>query len=44
MIEWNFSNEFARNIVIFGVDSSLSSHPDISKNFLVLGEGPTDDN
>ena len=37
----NFGNEFARNIIIFGVDNSSSSHTDISKNnFWVLGEGP----
>ena len=39
---WNFADDFARNIVIFGVDSSSSSHADNRKNnFLVLGEGPT---
>ena len=40
--EWKFGNEFARNVVIFGVDSSSSSHTDNCKNdFLVLGEGDT---
>ena len=29
---WSFGNDFARNVVIFGVDNSSSS--------LVLGEGP----
>ena len=33
---------FARNVVIFGVDNSSSSHTDNKKNFLVLGDGPTD--
>ena len=33
------------NVVIFGVDNSGSSHIDDCKNnFLVLGEGPTNDN
>ena len=37
------SFDFTRNVVIFGVDNSLSSHTDNQKNnFLVLGEGPTD--
>ena len=40
----NFSNDFARNVVIFGTDNSSSSHADNPKNsFLVLGEGPTYD-
>ena len=40
--EWNFGNEFARNVVIFCVDNSSSSHTDNCKNdFLVLGEGDT---
>ena len=39
----NFGDSFARNIVIFVVNNSSSSHADNSKNnFLVLGEGPTD--
>ena len=39
---WNFGNEFARNIVIFNIDCSLSFHADNLKNrFLVLGEVPT---
>ena len=34
--------EFARNVIIFGVDDSSSSHADNHiNNFLVLGEGPT---
>ena len=39
---WNFGNDFARNVIIFGVDNSSSSHSDNCKNmFLILGEGPT---
>ena len=39
---WNFGNDFAKNIVIFDVDNSASSHTDNRKNnFLALGEGPT---
>ena len=41
---WSFANEFARNVIIFGDDNSSSSHADNRKNnFLVLGEGPTED-
>lgn len=41
---WSFGNGFTKNIVIFGVENSLSSHIDNCKsNFLVLGEGPIDD-
>ena len=41
---WSFGNDFTRYVVIFGVDNSLSSHTDNRKNnFLVLGEGLTDD-
>ena len=37
----NCSN-FARNIIIFGVDNSSSFHVDKCKNnFLILGEEPT---
>ena len=36
---WSFGNDLARNVVIFGVDNSSSSHTDNRKNnFLVLGE------
>ena len=39
---WSFDNDFARNVIIFGVDNSSSSHSDNCKNnFLILGEGPT---
>ena len=41
---WSFVNGIARNFIIFGVDISSSSHTDNwKKNFLVLGEEPTDD-
>ena len=37
-----FGNDFARNVVIFDVDNTLSSHTNNQKNnVLVLGEGPT---
>ena len=40
---WIFSNDFVRNVIIFGVDNSSLSHTNNRKyNFLVLGEGPTD--
>ena len=33
---------YAGNVIIFGVDNSLSSHADnLKNNFLVLGEGDT---
>ena len=39
----SFCNDFARNVVIFGVDNNSSSHTDNRKNkFLVLGKGPFD--
>ena len=38
---WSFHNDFARNVVIFGVDNSSSAHFDNRKNNLILGEGPT---
>ena len=38
----SFDNDTARNVIIFGVDNSSSSHADNRKNnFLVLREGPT---
>ena len=41
---WNFGNDFAEKVLIFGVDNSPSSHIDNRKNnFLVLDEGPTND-
>ena len=39
-----FSNDFAKSVAIFGVDSASSSHTDNrKKKLLVLSEGPTDD-
>ena len=39
---WNFGNDYATNVAIFGTDNSSSSHAANSKNnFLVLGEGLT---
>ena len=39
---WSFGNHFARNVVIFAVDNSSSSHSDNRKNnFLILDEGDT---
>ena len=39
---WSFSNNFARNVVIFGVDNCSPSNTDNQKlNFLVIGEGLT---
>ena len=36
------NNGSARNVIMFDVDNSSSSHTDNQKNeFLVLGEGPT---
>ena len=38
---WSFHTDFARNVIIFGVDNSSSYYCDNCKNeFLVLGEGP----
>ena len=38
---WDFDGEFVRNIVIFRVDNSSSSHTDNRNNFLVLYESST---
>ena len=39
---WSFYNDFTRNVIIFSVDNSSSSHSDNRKNnFLILSEGPT---
>ena len=39
---WSFDNDFARNVIIFGVDNSLSCHSNNRQNnFLKLGEAPT---
>ena len=41
-VEWYFDNDYARNVIIFGVDNSSSSHADNLRNdFLILGEGDT---
>lgn len=41
---WILDNEFARTFVIFGDDKSLLYYANNSKkSFLVLGEGPTND-
>ena len=38
----SFDNDFAKNVIIFGVDNSSSSHSDNRRNnFFILGEGPT---
>ena len=35
---WNLGNDFARNVVFFGIDNSWSSHTDYLKNdFLEWG-------
>ena len=40
--EWSFSNDVARNFIMFWVDNSSSSYTGNLKNdFLILGEGPT---
>ena len=39
---WSFDNDTARNVIIFGVDNSSSSHTDNRKNnFLMQREVPT---
>ena len=39
---WSFDNDSTRNIVIFGVDNSSSSHTNSQKKwFFSLSEGPT---
>ena len=40
--ERSFGNDFARNVIMFGVDNSSSSHTENLKNyFLILFEGDT---
>ena len=40
--EWNFGNDFARIVLIFGFDNSSSYHTDDRKNnLLILGEWNT---
>ena len=39
---WSFDNDFAGNVIIFGIANSSSSHSDNRKNnFLILGGAPT---
>ena len=39
---FSFGNEIDRNVIIFGVDMSLSSHiNNKKKDILILGKGPT---
>ena len=39
---WDFDNDIARNVIIFDVNNSSSSHADNdNNNVLVLGERPT---
>ena len=41
-IWWSFNDQFARNVIIFGVDNSLSFHTDnLKSDFLILGERNT---
>ena len=36
--EWSFGNDYATNVIIFGVDNSSLSHDDnLKDNFLMLG-------
>lgn len=38
-----YGKDFAKNVAIFGVDKTLSSHTDNQRNnFLLIGEVPTD--
>ena len=40
--EWTFGNDYAGNVIIYGVNNILSSHSDDFKNkFLILGEMDT---
>ena len=42
VMEWSFGNDYTRNITIFGVDNSSSSHANnLKNNFSILGEGDT---
>ena len=39
---WSFDNDFARNVIIFGVNNSSSSHSDnCTSNFSILLKGAT---
>ena len=37
----SFDNDFARNVIIFGVDNSSSHADNCKKILLILDEGPT---
>ena len=38
---WSYDNDFATNVISFGVDDNSSSHSgNFKSKFLVLGEGP----
>ena len=40
--EWSFDNDYARNVIIFGVDNTSSSYADnLRNNFLILNDGDT---
>ena len=42
-VSWSLGHDFARNVIIFGVDNTSSAHTGNGKNnFLLLGKGPTD--
>ena len=39
-VEWSFDNNYARNVITFGVDNTSSSQTDnLKNNFIILGEG-----
>ena len=38
---YSIVNEVGRNVIIFGIDMSSSSHIDKKKNILIIGKGPT---
>ena len=38
---FSIGDEVGRNVIIFGVDMSSSSHIDKLKDILILGKGPT---
>ena len=40
--DFSIGDEIGRNVIMFGVDMSLSSHDDNEKkDILILGKGPT---
>ena len=38
---WSYSDDFAVNVIIFGVHNSSSSHTYLKNDFLILGKGDT---